>query len=152
MTKTLLTRFVPAVLALAVAAPVLMTGTAPAMATTLSREQTLANPRGWSAVAGMDPREVREMARTLPLSQNAVGDQPWCDHKAQLESTLSHDFGEEKVAAGHEGTVLWGSALMGTWTVVYERPDATSCVIASGVGFSDGANPGLFLTKVGLNG
>ncbi len=144
MTKTLLTRLVPAVLALSLATPVL--------AATQSREANLANPRGWSAVAGMDPREVRDMARTLPLSQNAVGDQPWCDHKARVESTLSHDFGEERVAAGHEGTVLWGSALMGTWTVVYERPDATSCVIASGVGFSDGANPALFLTKVGLNG
>lgn len=144
MTKTLLTRLVPAVLALSLAAP--------AMATTLSREQTQADPRGWSAVAGMDPRAVREMARSLPLSRNAVGDQPWCDHKAAVESTLAHDFGEEKVAAGHEGTVLWGSALMGTWTVVYERPDATACVIASGVGFSDGANPGQFLTRVGLNG
>lgn len=152
MTKTLLTRLVPAVLALAVAAPALMTGAAPAMANTMSREQNLANPRGWSAVAGMDPREVREMARTLPLSDNAVGDQPWCDRKAEVESTLSHDFGEERVAAGHEGTALWGSALMGTWTVVLERPDATSCVIASGIGFSDGTNPGVFFTKAGLNG
>ena len=144
MTKTLLTRLVPAVLALSLATP--------ALAVTQSREDNLANPRGWSAVAGMDPREVRELARTLPLSQNAVGDQPWCDRKAEVESTLAHDFGEEKVAAGHEGTTLWGSALMGTWTMVYERGDATSCVIASGVGFSDGANPGLFFAKAGLNG
>ena len=144
MTKTLLTRLVPAVLALSLATP--------ALAVTQSREDNLANPRGWSAVAGMDPREVRELARTLPLSQNAVGDQPWCDRKAEVESTLAHDFGEEKVAVGHEGTTLWGSALMGTWTMVYERGDATSCVIASGVGFSDGANPGLFFAKAGLNG
>ncbi|WP_017999280.1 hypothetical protein [Paracoccus sp. N5] len=150
MTKTLLTRLAPAMLALAVAAPAL--SAAPAMATTMSREQNLANPRGWSAVAGMDPRAVREMARTLPLSDTVVADQPWCDRKAEVEATLSHDFGEEKVAAGHEGSTLWGSALMGTWTVVLERPDATSCVIASGIGFSDGANPGVFFTKAGLNG
>lgn len=134
----------PAALILALAAP--------AQATTQDRAQNLANPRGWSAVAGMDPREVRELARRLPLSENASGDQPWCDRDAAVESTLRHDFGEARVAAGDRGTVLWGSALMGTWTVVLERPDATSCVIASGIGFSDGANPGLFFTRAGLNG
>ncbi|CAM3153947.1 hypothetical protein SAMN04488021_10557 [Paracoccus aminovorans] len=144
MTKTLLPRLVPAVLALALAAP--------ALAATQSREENLANPRGWSAVAGMDPREVREMARTLPLSANAGGDQPWCDRKAEIESTLRHDFDEQKVATGEEGTALWGSALMGTWTMVLERPDATSCVIASGIGFSEGANPRVFFTRAGLNG
>ncbi|WP_199259913.1 hypothetical protein [Paracoccus binzhouensis] len=123
-----------------------------ALAATQDREENLANPRGWSAIAGMDPRAVREMARSLPLSDQAAGDQPWCDRKAELERTLRHDFGESEVAVGSDGTTLWGSALMGTWTVVFERPDATSCVIASGIGFSDAANPALFFVKAGLNG
>ena len=135
---------IPALVTLALATP--------ALAVTQSREDNLANPRGWSAVAGVDARNVREMARQLPLSANAVADQPWCDRNAQVEATLNHDFGEEKVASNGAGTVLWGSGLMGTWTMVYERPDATSCVIASGVGYSDGANPGVFFTKAGLSG
>ena len=39
---------------------------------------------------------------------------------------------------------------MGTWTVVLERPDATSCVIASGIGFRDGTSPDAYFTRVGL--
>ncbi len=141
MMKTLLS----ATLALALATP--------ALAATQSREENLAHPQGWSAVAGMEPRAVREMARTLPLSDVATDDQPWCGRNAEIESTLRHDFDEEKVATvAAEDTTLWGSDLMGTWTVVLERPDATSCVIASGIGFRDGANPGTFLSRAGLNG
>jgi hypothetical protein len=153
MTTPLPSRLVPALLALVVVAPALAAVTpAPARATTLSREQNLTNPRGWSAVAGTDPGQLRDMAQRLPMSQSASGDQPWCDHKAAVESALTHDFGESKVAAGDQGTVLWGSTLLGTWTVLYERPDATSCVIASGIGFSDSANPGLFFNRAGLSG
>lgn len=147
MKTTPIPRLAPALLALLLALP----GQA-ALSATQDREENLANPRGWSAIAGMDPRAVRELARTLPLSETATEDQPWCDRKAALERTLRHDFGEAEVAAGSEGTTLWGSEIMGTWTVVFERPDATSCVIASGIGFSDGANPALFFVKAGLNG
>ncbi|MEF9601177.1 hypothetical protein O4J55_02145 [Paracoccus sp. PXZ] len=140
-------RIAPALLAVLLALP----GQS-AQAAIQTREENMANPRGWSAIAGMDPRAVREVARTLPLSENAVDDQPWCDRKAELERTLRHDFGESKVASGGEGTTLWGSQVMGTWTVVFERPDATSCVIASGIGFSDGTNPEVFFVKAGLNG
>ncbi|MDF3852754.1 hypothetical protein ACDP63_13175 [Paracoccus sp. P2] len=123
-----------------------------AQAAIQTREENLAHPRGWSAIAGMDPRAVREVARTLPLSEVAVEDQPWCDRKAELEQTLRQDFGEARIATGTDGVTLWGSDLMGTWTVVFERPDATSCVIASGIGFSDATSPQVFFVKAGFNG
>ncbi|MBD9526631.1 hypothetical protein [Paracoccus sp. PAR01] len=121
-----------------------------AHAATTSREENLANPRGWSAVAGMEPQAVREMARRLPLSEQASGDQPWCGHDAEIAQTLSDDFGESRIATNANDTALWGSDLMGTWTVVLERPDATSCVIASGIGFSDAQSPQSYFTKAGL--
>ncbi|WP_418024400.1 hypothetical protein ACNKFW_10865 [Paracoccus sp. TD-10] len=123
-----------------------------AQAAIQTREENLAHPRGWSAIAGMDPRAVREVARTLPLSEVAVEDQPWCARKAELEQTLRQDFGEARIATGTDGVTLWGSDLMGTWTVVFERPDATSCVIASGIGFSDATSPQVFFVKAGFNG
>lgn len=122
-----------------------------ALATITARAEN-SEPRGWSAVAGMDPRSVREMARTLPVSADATDDKPWCDRNAEVEASLTQDFNEEKVATNGRDTALWGSDLMGTWTVVLERPDQTSCVIASGIGFSGGANPTAYFTQVGLNG
>ena len=135
----------------ALAATVLIAAlAAPAGATITSRDENGANPRGWSAVQGMDPRAVRDMARDLPTSDQAAVDQPWCAPDAEIETSLRHDFEEERVASNGQDTALWGSALMGTWTVVLERPDATSCVIASGIGFRDGTSPDAYFTRVGL--
>lgn len=67
-----------------------------------------ADPRGWSAVAGMEPRSVREMARTLPVSPDATDDQPWCDLDAEVEASLTQDFEEQKVATNGQDTALWG--------------------------------------------
>ncbi|ABL70768.1 MULTISPECIES: hypothetical protein [Paracoccus] len=147
MNMTLAPRIAPALLAVLLALP----GQS-AQASIQTREENMADPRGWSAIAGMDPRAVREVARTLPLSEDAVDDQPWCEHKADLEQTLSHDFGEARIATGTDGVTLWGSDVLGTWTVVFERPDATSCVIASGIGFSDATSPQVFFVKAGFNG
>ncbi|RDW13304.1 hypothetical protein [Paracoccus thiocyanatus] len=140
-------RILPALLAALLAVPALS-----AQAAIQSRAETLAHPRGWSAMAGLEPRAVREIARTLPASASAPEDQPWCERDADLENTLRHDFGETRIADGAQGTTLWGSDLMGTWTLVFERPDATSCVIASGIGFSDRASPQIFFTEAGIDG
>ncbi|HWL57365.1 MAG TPA: hypothetical protein VNQ78_11955 [Paracoccus sp. (in: a-proteobacteria)] len=123
-----------------------------AASATLTREENAASPRGWSAVAGMAPEAVREMARSLPVSPDAAPDRPWCDRDAEVEAALRQEFGEEKIATNAQDTALWGSELMGTWTMVLERPDATSCVIASGIGFSDGESPQAYFVKVGLGG
>lgn len=124
----------------------------PAIGAITSREDGGAGLRGWSAIAGTDTRAVIEMARTLPLSQQATDDQPWCAQSAEVARTLADDFGERKIATGAKGTVLWGSALMGTWTMVLERADATSCVVASGIGYSEDASPRVFFTSAGLSG
>ncbi len=140
-----MTRIVPAaLLALALALP--------AAAAVTSRADSQENPHSWSAIAGMAPQAVAELAQTLPLSDAATGDQPWCDRRAEVAQTLTHDFGEEKVATGAQGVALWGSDLMGTWTMVLDRADATSCVIASGIGYSDTTSPQVFFTQAGLSG
>ncbi|MDS9466907.1 hypothetical protein RGQ15_04860 [Paracoccus sp. MBLB3053] len=118
----------------------------------VTREENVANPRGWSAISGMDPRSVREMARSLPVSDQATDDQPWCDQDRKIETALKQEFGESKIATNAEDTALWGSELMGTWTMVLERPDATSCVIASGIGFSSERSPDAYFINVGLAG
>ncbi|WP_230383131.1 hypothetical protein [Paracoccus shanxieyensis] len=122
----------------------------PASAAITTREDNMAQPQGWSAVAGMDPREVREMARSLPPTTDVSPDKPWCDHRAQVEQSLTNEFGEARIGSNGGDTALWGSEQMGTWTVVLERADATSCIIASGTGFTTGANPSAYLTRVGL--
>ncbi len=124
----------------------------PAMAAVTSRADNLAHPRGWSAMEGMTPGAVARMAQTLPLSAQATGDQPWCDHQTAMAQALADEFGERKVATGAQGIALWGSDRMGTWTMVLERADATSCVIASGVGYSDRTSPQVFFGTSGLNG
>lgn len=149
MTHRNLTRLIPtATLA------VLMTAlsAAPTLAKITTRDENLANPRGWPAVAGMDVNSVLEMAKTAPVADQAGPSQPYCDQDAKVHQTLQQDFGEELVSGGANDTQLWGSTVMGTWTVVLKREDATSCVIASGVGYADGANPRVFFVSAGLNG
>ena len=59
-----LTRIAPAAL---VALGMMAAGNAATAAIT-SHDDNQANPRGWSAVAGMETSAVIELARTLPLS------------------------------------------------------------------------------------
>ena len=106
--------------------------------------------KGWTAVAGLSGPAVVKLARTLPLSTEAGGDQPWCDHSAAVRNSLQSEFDENIVARRADGTQLWGSDMMGTWTVVLDRADDTQCVVASGIGYSDGSDPATFLSKVGL--
>lgn len=136
----------------ALLASLMLLSAASAQAAITSRQGNAANPRGWSAVAGMDVRSVREMARRLPLSDRSSSDQPWCGTDAEVETALRRDFREERIAIDAQDTALWGSERMGTWTMVLERPDATSCVIASGVGFSRSKSPATYFSKVGLGG
>ena len=93
---------------------------------------------------------VLELARTLPVASEADGDQPWCDRSATVRDALRTEFEEQMVTRHSDGTQLWGSDVMGTWTVVLSRPDDTQCVIASGIGYAAGENPATYLAKVGL--
>ena len=106
--------------------------------------------RGWTAVAGLSGPEVVELARSLPVETEASGNLPWCDAAPVVSAALKSEFEENLVTRRADGTQLWGSDLMGTWTVLLERPDNTNCVIASGIGYQDGVDPGAFYAKVGL--
>ena len=106
--------------------------------------------KGWTAVAGMSGPEVVELVRNLPAqTTEASGNLPWCDAAPVVSTALKAEFDEDLVARRADGTQLWGSDLMGTWTVLLER-GRTHCVIASGIGYQDGVDPGAFYAKVGL--
>lgn len=112
-------------------------------------------PRGWSAVAGADTASVIEMAATLPASETAAGDTPYCDADPAIARTLAQDFGESLIDGtqiGSNDAQLWGSPALGTWTLVLARADETSCIVASGIGFRDNTNPDVYYTKAGLAG
>ncbi|WP_134724799.1 hypothetical protein [Paracoccus luteus] len=142
-----MTRLRVALAALIVALPV------SAAQSSIERPAAQAQPvKGWSAVAGLSGAEVLDMARTLPRTADAAGDQPWCDSAAAVQQSLDAEFDERMVTRRGDGTQLWGSDVMGTWTVVLARADQTNCIIASGIGYQDGANPGTFYAQVGLTG
>ena len=114
---------------------------------------TVDQPRAWSAIAGSDTASVIEMAATLPSGDLAEADTPYCDADPQIARTLAHDFGESLIdGSSFDGNdaQLWASPVMGTWTLVLARSDAVSCIVASGTGFSDSANPDVFYAKAGL--
>lgn len=113
-------------------------------------------PRVWAAMAGADTPSVISMVASQPAqsqTDSLSAEEPYCDLRKPLTDTLRHDFGEHLVqtkAQGPDGTELWGSDVMGTWTLVYHRQDGVACVIASGIGYSDGANPAVFYTHAGI--
>lgn len=115
-----------------------------------THRQPEAAVKGWTAVAGMEGPAVLQMALTQRVDPMAQGDQPWCDSAAAVGDALSTEFDEAPVTRRADGTQLWGSDTMGTWTVVLSRPDGLQCVIASGIGYQDGANPLAYYAKVGL--
>ena len=114
---------------------------------------TVNQPRAWSAIAGSDTASVIEMAAALPAGAMGEADAPYCDADPQIARTLAHDFGESLIdGSSFDGkqAQLWASPVMGTWTLVLARADATSCIVASGIGFSDAANPDVFYAQAGL--
>lgn len=107
--------------------------------------------QGWSAMQGVPATALLEQARDLPNSDMAVGDQPYCAENSEIHATLKQDFNERPVDhRQHAGTELWGSDQMGTWTLVAPRPDQTSCIIASGIGFDAARDVEVYYRTAGL--
>lgn len=106
--------------------------------------------KGWTAVAGLSGPAVIEIARKLPVARDTAEDKPWCDHAGVVDKALRTEFDEAPVTKRADGTQLWGSSVMGTWTVVLARADNVQCIIASGIGYEDGTDPTTFYSKVGL--
>lgn len=107
--------------------------------------------QGWSAMDGVAAGALLKQARRMPTSDMALVDQPYCAENAEIHATLKQDFNESRVdASQHEGAELWGSDQMGTWTLVAPREDATSCIIASGIGFTSARDVELYYRTAGL--
>ena len=137
---------IAAALALAVMVPV-------SAQSSIDARTSASAPRAWSAVAGASTTSVIAMAADVAADGSAGAADPWCSTDREVSATLTHDFGETLIddsrVAGAD-TQLWGSDVMGTWTLVLARPDATSCIVASGTGFTAAANPDVFYTQAGL--
>ncbi|MDO5647026.1 hypothetical protein [Paracoccus sp. (in: a-proteobacteria)] len=94
--------------------------------------------QAWSAMSGTTPAALMAQAPAMPLSDDAIDDQPYCASDAEIAMTLRHDFAENPVDTQQvAGAELWGSDVLGTWTLVAERDNDTSCIIASGIGYQD---------------
>ena len=127
----------------------------PAQSSIETRQQLEAQPRAWSSMAGMDASAILAMGNTFASGDAAGAQDPFCDTNDEVARTLGHDFGEALVddtRVGSADTQLWGSDTMGTWTLVMTRADKTSCIVASGVGYTDTANPDLFYASAGIIG
>lgn len=94
--------------------------------------------QGGSATQGTDAATPPDQARDMPETDMVAGDRPYCASPAEIAGTLKHDFEETRVDSDPaQGTELWGSALMGTWTLVAAR-GGDDCIIASGTGYAPG--------------
>lgn len=80
----------------------------------------------------------------LPDRQSQTVDQPFCDTAESLTDTLAHDFAEVEKTAWVQGQdmamQLWGSEIMGTWTLLHVGGDGIACVVSSGTGWTEGAS------------
>ncbi|MDQ2067821.1 hypothetical protein Q9295_15700 [Xinfangfangia sp. CPCC 101601] len=86
-------------------------------------------------------------AQPAPSVYDALGHaqatpaQTYCDAHDEMVEGLKHDFAESltTTTTNSEGLKieLWTSSLMGTWTALHHGSDGISCVVASGVDWSD---------------
>lgn len=107
--------------------------------------------QAWPAMAGVDTATLLQQAEDLPVSDMAVGDQPYCAADSEIHQTLQQDFNETPVPGdGHAATELWASDQMGTWTLVVPRKDDTSCIIASGIGYDTARDVDVYYRTAGL--
>ena len=132
---------------LGLAGSVVLLGAMPAFSASRS-DQPL---QVWSAMQGIAPAALLEDVHALPLSEMAIDDQPYCAADQEIAETLTTDFNEVPVDHSDDsGTELWGSDQLGTWTLVAPRADDTSCIIASGIGFTADRQTEAYYTVAGL--
>jgi len=84
---------------------------------------------------------VHEIMARAPQSV----DQPFCDQTSKVVETLIHDFAETEQDNWVQGKDmafhLWGSGVLGTWTLLHIGQDGVACIVASGTGWSEGVVP-----------
>ncbi|WP_395542488.1 hypothetical protein [Neotabrizicola sp. sgz301269] len=96
----------------------------------------------YPAYAGTDQLSIYDMPGVTP---DDAFDRPVCQDSATMVASLDHDFAETLVDTSlqADGLVmeLYASTLMGTWTLVHKGDDGISCVVTSGIGWTDTATP-----------
>lgn len=76
---------------------------------------------------------LTSIALTVPLSAQA---EPVCMPTEELAASLKDWYGEVPVRRNiATGQQLWASERTGTWTLVQQRVDGTSCTLDSGEGY-----------------
>lgn len=142
-----MTRTAPRIARLGLAGSAALLLALPAMASNRTEQPV----QSWSAMDGVEVATLLDQVDTLPVSELAVDDQPYCASDTEIAQTLRHDFAETPVVtAGLGGTELWASDVMGTWTLVAPRADETSCIIASGIGFEEERDAEVYYSSAGL--
>lgn len=135
------------IIRLGCAGAIALLGVTPALSVTPASQPV----QGWSAMQGIEPVALLNDIRSMPVSEVATDDQPYCAADAEISATLEQDFSEHPVdLTGAQGTQLWGSEQLGTWTLVAPRDAQTSCIIASGIGFSQARSTAEYYTVAGL--
>lgn len=142
-----MTRIAHGIAPLSLAGSVALLTALPAIPATQSDPTADARP----ARSGMAATEGLDLAGDPPATDMVVGDRPYCADNKEIHGVLKADFNETPVdRQTHEGAHLWGSRQLGTWTLVAPRDDATSCIIASGIGYSSGRDVEDYYETAGL--
>jgi len=105
----------------------------------------------YPAYVGTDNLSIYDMPGATP---DAAYDRPLCQDSATMVASLNHDFAETLVDTSlqADGLVmeLYASTLMGTWTLVHKGDDGVSCVVTSGIGWTETATPDQVLAQANL--
>jgi hypothetical protein len=91
------------------------------------------------------PGSARDLAVYDMLGHPQVSPaETYCDRHQVVAEGLTKDFAEtlkaEKISADGLRIELWTSDLMGTWTAVHHGEDEISCIVASGVDWTESAD------------
>ena len=82
-------------------------------------------------------RQTLSIAAALSAAAPALAES--CAPREDAVAYLTREYGESRQGIGltSDGTVMemFSSAETGTWTITVTRPDGTTCMIASGVGY-----------------
>lgn len=96
----------------------------------------------YPALAGTDDLSIYDMPGVTP---DEAYDRPLCQDSATMVAALDHDFAETLVDTSlqADGLVmeLYASTVMGTWTLVHKGDDGISCIVSSGIGWTETATP-----------
>jgi hypothetical protein len=76
---------------------------------------------------------IKTTVATVALAGPAIaGSDPVCMKTAELEAALVDWHGEKPVRQIDDSTYLWAAGIGGTWTIISQAEDGTSCTLQHG--------------------